>query len=91
MEYVETSQVVNLSGELDYFQAPLIRQALDKIAGPAIIDISQVSVLSSSGLTELLRVAKRIGPRKITLAGARSTFRDLLYRAHFDDHFIIID
>ncbi len=82
-------RVVNLTGEIDIYTAATARRALDVIDGPAIVDLSQVRLMTAAGLTELARVAKRVGERTVTLVGATQDVRRILEIARFELLFII--
>ena len=81
--------VVYLRGEIDIFSAPTTCRALDLIEGPAVIDLSGVRLLAAAGLSELARVARRVGPATVTLAGARPDVRRVLEIARFEALFVI--
>ena len=59
--------IVLLTGDIDALNAETACRMLDAIDGPAEIDLSGVRYLASAGLTELARVAKRVGARVVTL------------------------
>ncbi len=83
--------VVVLRGEIDIYTAATACRVLDEIDGPAVIDLSAVRLLCAAGLTELARVARRVGPGKVALSGARAHVRRVLDIARFDVLFIIDD
>ncbi len=74
---VETSQrgpshVVSLSGEIDVYSAPKLRQALlelvDKGANHIVVDMSKVDFLDSTGLGVLVGGLKRVKANDGTLS-----------------------
>jgi anti-anti-sigma factor len=80
--------VVALSGELDIFNVDTACRVLDAIDGPAIIDLSDVRYLSSAGLAELARVAKRAGAQVVTLANMQRQVLRVLQIVQFDKLFL---
>lgn len=82
-------RVIVLTGQIDIYTAGKACRALDAIDGPAVVDLAGVSWLSAAGLTELARLAKRVGCRTVTLVGASPGVRRLLALAEFDRLFII--
>ena len=82
-------QRVTLSGEIDIYTVQTACRALDSIDGAATIDLAGVELLSAAGLSELARVARRVGCLQVTLVGARPTVRRVLEIARFDRLFII--
>jgi anti-anti-sigma factor len=83
------AHVVHLSGDIDAYTAGTACRVLDRIDGPAVIDLSQVRLLSAAGLTELARVARRAGYGTVTLSGARPHVRRVLEIFRFDALFVI--
>jgi len=65
------------------------RRQLDGIETAAIIDLSDVGLLSAAGLTELVRVARGVGVRAVTLTGASPMVRRVLDIVRFGELFII--
>lgn len=53
--------VVAFSGELDFYGVERVRAALAPIAGPVVIDLTDVRLIDASTLTELVRLRKRVG------------------------------
>ncbi|WP_187369393.1 STAS domain-containing protein [Baekduia soli] len=54
--------VVSVSGELGIVSAPVLREALDVLAGErrtVVVDLREVSFMDSSGLNLLIRVKQR--------------------------------
>ena len=75
---------IALSGDIDCNAVPKVCRVLDEIDDTAIIDLSGVQLLTSVGLSELARVAERVGHRRVTLAGASPHVRRVLESARFD-------
>jgi anti-anti-sigma factor len=82
-------QVVALSGEIDPYTATDVRPLLDAIDGPAVIDLAGVTMLTSSGLTELVRVANRVGYHTVTLTNPSPSIRRVLALVRFEKLFVI--
>ena len=82
-------RVVALAGDLDVYTAPRACRALDAIDGPAVVDLSAVRLLGAAALEELARVARRVGPRQVSLVGARPHVRRVLEIVRFDQLFVI--
>ena len=80
---------VVLSGEIDIYTASSACRVLDAIDGPAVVDLSGVRLLTAAGLTELARLANRVGHGIVTLAGARPQVCRILTLAQFDRLFTI--
>lgn len=59
--------------------------------GPAVIDLSGVSLLTAAALTELHRAALRAGIGSVTLAGAPPHVRRVLEIVRFEQLFQIAD
>jgi anti-anti-sigma factor len=85
------SPTVVLSGELDMYGAPAVRRLLDAITGPGAVDMREVRYLDASALTELVRVARRVGARQVTLLVASKNVRKVLDIVGFDEIFTIVD
>jgi anti-anti-sigma regulatory factor len=85
------AQRIVLSGDIDIYTASRACRALDTIDGPAVVDLSEVRLLTAAGLTELARVAERVGYRVVALVGAPRHVRLVLAMASFDRLFVIED
>ncbi|HYZ14943.1 MAG TPA: STAS domain-containing protein [Candidatus Acidoferrum sp.] len=85
------AQRIVLSGDIDIYTAPTACRALDTIDGPAVIDLSEVRLLTAAGLTELARLAERVGYRVVALTGASPHVRRVLSLASFDRLFVVED
>ena len=81
--------VISLTGAVDIFTAAAARRDLDRIDGPATIDLSSVTVLCAAGLTELVRVANRVGSRAVVLARPQPHVLNILRLVKFDEVFQI--
>ena len=79
---------VAVSGEFDIYNAPRLREALDALAGPAILDLTAVAYLDSSALHELVVFHKRVGGRSKLVVRSRQIAR-VLEIASFDQLFDI--
>ena len=82
--------VVVLSGDLDLYEAPRVRDALDALDGPGVVDMSAVRLVDSSVLNELARVAKRAGRQRVTLIVKSPNIRKVLHIAQFERLFHIV-
>ena len=86
----QAQPVVVLAGELDLYDAPRVREALDALDGPGVVDMSAVRLLDSSVLNELARVAKRAGPDRVTLIVKSPNVRKVLGIVQFERLFHIV-
>ena len=82
-------RVVALSGDLDVYNTRMVRDALSVIDGPAVIDLSDVRLITAAALTELVLVAQRAGMGAVTLRGASPQVRRILRIAGFETLFRI--
>jgi len=82
---------VFLEGELDVFAADRLRATLEGVTAPAVIDLGGVRLLTAAALTELVRLSKRVGPRRIALSSAAPHIRRVLEIARFDQLFAIVE
>lgn len=74
---------VAVRGEVDVANAPALREALqvtDQAKSAAVIDITRVSYMDSSGFAALLDTARRLRPRGVALhlVGSNSTITRLM-------------
>ena len=83
------AQRIDLKGEIDIYTAETACRALDSIDGPAVVNLANVRLLSAAGLSELARVAKRVGYHQVTLVGACPHVRRVLQIARFEALFTI--
>lgn len=84
-------QTVVLSGDLDIFDAPAVRLALETLQGPGMVDLRDVPYIDCAVLTEFARCARRIGPREVTLIVASANVRKVLRLVAFEELFSIVD
>jgi anti-anti-sigma factor len=82
-------RVVALTGDLDVYTTPAMRETLRVIDGPAVIDLAGVRLITASALTELVLVAQRAGVGTVTLRGASPQVRRILRIAGFETLFAI--
>lgn len=54
-----------------------------------MVDLGGVTLLSAAALTELVRLAKRVGYQRVRLVGARPPIRRILELMGFDKLFVI--
>lgn len=87
---IHTPPLVVLSGDLDLNQASRVRDALDVLDGPGVVDMSAVRIVDSSVLNELARVAKRAGPQRVTLIVKSPNIRKVLNAVQFERLFRIV-
>jgi anti-anti-sigma factor len=92
----ENCHVITISGRIDSYTCPKIEQALDTLLAGAhcniIIDFSDVSYLSSSGMLMLINAEKKCraqGQGKILLANVPERVLSSLKLAGFDQIFEI--
>lgn len=86
-----TLPTIVLSGELDMYEAPAVRAALAALEGPGVVDLTAVTYIDSSALSELARLARRVGLREITLVVTSSKVRRIFTIVGFDALFRIVD
>ena len=82
---------VILKGDLDIYGATALRDALDGFDQPGVLDMRAVRYIDSAGLTELVRIAKRVGLGKVTLIIATPMVRKVLRICGFQHLFRIVD
>ncbi len=83
--------VIALSGDLDIYRAKVACRVLDAIQGPAVIDLSAVAFLDGSGLSELVRVARRVGAGNVVLVVPSPQMRRVLEIVRFGELFSIVE
>ena len=81
---------IAVRGEVDVYTAPRLREVLDGVAGPAIIDLTEVRYLDSAALHELIVFHKRVGGRSKLVLGSPH-IRRILEIARFDQVFELED
>ena len=88
--------VVALQGELDLYNAPIVREALDEAVGrgPArlVVELSQTSFIDSTALGVLIEARSKLPNRRAFLLAApgRET-RRALEVSGLDRHFSVFD
>jgi anti-anti-sigma factor len=83
--------VIALSGDLDVYGARTACRALDAIDGPAVVDLSAVAFVDGSGLSELVRVARRVGAGNVVLVVPSAQLRRVLDIVRFGELFRIVE
>ena len=83
--------VIALSGDLDIYGARAARTVLDAIDGPSIVDMSAVRLLDGSGLSELVRVARRAGRGNVVLVVPSRQVRRVLGIVRFAEIVEIVE
>lgn len=81
--------VVRLSGTFDYNTQAALREGLEWVNGPVVIDVKD-AWLTAAALGEIMLLAKRIGIADITLANPSPIMRRVLTLTHCDQLFRII-
>jgi anti-anti-sigma factor len=81
--------VVTLSGELDLYRAPAVRESLARVEGPVVVDLSRVSYIDSSLLNELARLRRRVGD--VALVVTSPQVRRILDIVGFDRTFRVVE
>lgn len=82
---------IRLSGRLDASQAERAREFLGRLAGPAVVDFSELEYISSAGLGVLLGVQKRLteSGKGLKLVKLNSHIREIFRIAGLDHIFEI--
>ena len=64
---VDTTKVLNVSGEIDVYTAPQFKEAVNSIIDSGqkhlVVDMNQVTYMDSSGFAALLSATKRLRPQ----------------------------
>jgi anti-sigma B factor antagonist len=94
VETFDDACVVRLAGELDLYNAPVVRQTLIEACtdGPkkVVVDLSQVEFMDSTALGVLIEARTRLPNRKgFLLAGPRLETRRALEISGLDRHFAV--
>ncbi|GAC1615802.1 MAG: hypothetical protein NVS4B13_09950 [Candidatus Elarobacter sp.] len=84
MHTTDSRPIVALSGDLDLYTAPDMREALSGITQPAIVDLTKVRFIDAAALTELALVARRIGRGNLTLIVPRGFLTRLMTLVEFE-------
>jgi anti-anti-sigma regulatory factor len=74
---------LDLVGEFDFCNAASVRDALGTAETPIKIDLSRVTFIDASTLSEFARLALRISPHKATLIAVPPHVRRILDIVHF--------
>jgi anti-sigma B factor antagonist len=80
---------VAVVGELDLVSAPVFRESLAEAQGVALIDCSELTLLDSTGLSELVSLAKR--GVAITLVKPSGIVRRAVEVTGLTELFLILD
>jgi anti-sigma B factor antagonist len=93
---VKDVNVVKLSGDLDGNTAPAVQEQILTLANPnvkMILDMSDVSFMSSAGLRMLLVMYRTINSQsgKVVLVGLSEEIRDTMSMTGFLDFFTYLD
>jgi anti-anti-sigma factor len=90
ISFSEEGQVA-MTGRLDAAQADRAQEFLDALAGPCVLDMSQLDYISSAGLGVLLKTHKRMlaGSKGLSLANVNSHINDIFRYSGFDKLFSI--
>jgi anti-anti-sigma factor len=94
VESFDNACVVRLAGELDLYNAPVVRKTLVKACtdgpGRVVVDLSEVEFIDSTTLGVLIEARTRLPDRKgFLLAGARLETRRALEISGLDRHFAV--
>ena len=88
-------KVMTLSGEIDMFSSPALREALishiDKKVTPLLVDLKNVSYIDSSGIATFVEGLKRMKPYGgvLKLIGLLEGVREIFQFAKLDRVFLI--
>ena len=82
---------IRVAGRLDAAKAPRAQEALDRIDGACVIDMSELDYISSAGLGVLLRTHKRLmgAGDGLKLVNVNSHINDIFTYSGFDRLFQI--
>jgi anti-anti-sigma factor len=83
--------VIALSGDLDIYGAKAACRVLDTIQGPAVVDLSAVAFLDGTGLSELVRLARRVGAGTVVLVVPSAQMRRVFEIVRFGELFRIVE
>jgi anti-sigma B factor antagonist len=94
VESFDNACVVRLAGELDLYNAPVVRKTLVEACtdgpGRVVVDLSEVEFIDSTTLGVLIEARTRLPDRKgFLLAGARLETRRALEISGLDRHFAV--
>jgi anti-sigma B factor antagonist len=96
VDTIEDGVIVRLAGELDLYNAPVVRDALSAAAAARpkrlIVDLSEVEFIDSTALGVLIEARTRMPDRKgFILAGPGLETRRALEISGLDRHFAVHD
>ncbi|MBJ7455518.1 MAG: STAS domain-containing protein [Thermoleophilia bacterium] len=94
MSRVDGVAIASLAGSFDIYSLPALRGELDALAGttPLVVDLSEVTLIDSSGLSALLSLANRCarsGPVPFGLVCPRRRLRRVFEITGLRDAFAI--
>jgi anti-anti-sigma factor len=84
-----SAEFVALRGELDMSNAAALRASLGALAGPAVVDLSDVTYLDSTALYELDALRRRVG--SVALVVASPNVRRTLEIVGFQKFFRVVE
>lgn len=92
--YEDGVAIASLAGSFDIYSLPALRGELDGLAGttPLVVDLSEVTLIDSSGLSALLSLANRCarsGPVPFGLVCPRRRLRRVFEITGLRDAFVI--
>ena len=75
--------IVRLNGQFDAKTQAALREGLDWVAGPVVIDLKN-AWLTATALGEIMLLASRIGSQNVALADPTPVMRRILALTHID-------
>lgn len=84
MQTTDSRPIVALSGDLDIYTAPDMREELARITEPAIVDLTKVQFIDAAALTELALLARRVGRGNLTIIVPRGFLTRLMTLVEFE-------
>jgi anti-sigma B factor antagonist len=96
LEEVGNALVIRLGGELDLYNAPMVRDALSSACADSpervVVDLGEVEFIDSTGLGVLIEARTKLGNRAaFLLAGPGLETRRALQISGLDRHFNVHD
>ncbi len=81
------NDILHISGRIDTNTAPILREELNKYEDgtSAVLDLSDLEYISSSGLRELLIAAKRLGSDNLHMTGVRPEIAEIIKMTGFSE------
>ena len=94
VESIDGGCIIRLAGELDLYNAPVVREALTEVSADepkrVIVDLSEVEFIDSTALGVLIEAKTKLPDRKgFVLAGPRLDTRRALEISGLDRHFAV--